>query len=84
MTTKFIECFDVQLWDGGDRTNHECYVMHEGAAKKIAGQHGSVIKKTFLIHDNEQDYRDFKNGEVKRQALEKLTDIEIAALGIKR
>lgn len=83
MTNKLIECFDVQLWDGGDLTNHECYMMNENAAKRVAGQHGSVIKKTFIIFDDDQDYRDFKDGEVKRQALEKLTDIEIAALGIK-
>lgn len=83
MTTRLIECYDVQLWDGGDRHNHHCYMMDEGSAHKIAGTHGQVYKKQIIVHDTEQDYRDFKNGEVKRKALAKLTDVEIAALGIK-
>lgn len=45
MGTKFIECYDVQLWDGGDRHNHECYIVNKEDAQTIAGQHGAVYKK---------------------------------------
>lgn len=83
MTTRLIECFDVQQWDGGDRTIHAGYIVNESDAKDIAGQHGYVHKVKIIIHDNKQDFKDFKEGEVKRKALAKLTDIEIAALGIK-
>lgn len=84
MATTLINCFDVQRWDGGERTVHECYVTDKVSASNIAGMHGSVVEKTFIIHDNQDDYNDFKNGEVKKRALAKLSDIELAALGLKR
>lgn len=34
MTTRIIECFDVQQWDGGDRTNHYCFMANEKDAKE--------------------------------------------------
>lgn len=83
MTTKLIECYDVQQWDGGDRTTHVGYIVNESDAKDIAGMHGHTHKVKIIIHDNKQDFKDFRDGEVKRQALAKLTDLEIAALGIK-
>jgi hypothetical protein len=80
--TKIIECYDVQLWDGGDRHYHECYVVDKDDAKAIAGQHGAVYKRTFIIHESKEEYEFLKSGELKKQALAKLTVEERNALGL--
>jgi hypothetical protein len=56
--------------------------MDESDAKTIAGKHGAVYNKKFIIHESKSDYDNVKNGEIKRQALTKLTDLERSVLGI--
>lgn len=82
MTTRIIDCFEVQQWDGGERHNHECYIANEKAAKAIAGQHGLVFAKSFIIHDDESDYKHWKSGKIREQALAKLSREEQIALGL--
>lgn len=82
MTTRIIECFDVQHWDGGDRHNHHAYVVSEQDAKKIAGQYGTTIKRTFIVHDTMVDYKHHTSEELRRTALAKLTKQERVALGL--
>jgi hypothetical protein len=82
MTTRIIECFDVQHWDGGERHNHHAYIVDENDAKVVAGEHGLLIKRTFVIHDNLADYQHHKSDELKRTALAKLTPEERIVLGL--
>lgn len=82
MSTQIIECFDVQRWDGGDRNNHYCYMSTEKDAKEVAGEHGSYFKRDFVIHQSIADLQNWNSGELKRQALAKLTTAEKIALGL--
>lgn len=82
MATQIIELFEVQQWDGGERHNHDCYATTETVATEIAGQHGLVLKRKFVVHDTTTDYKAWKNGDIKRQAMAKLSPLEIAALGL--
>lgn len=83
MATRIIECFDVQRWDGGDHTNHYCFIANEKDAKYVAREeHGSYFKRDFVVHDNIADLQHWNNGELKRQALAKLTTAEKIALGL--
>ena len=84
MTTKIIEIYDVQRWDGGDRHNHECYVASEEEAQLYLGvdnKFDNFYKRTFVVHDTAQEAREYKDGAVKAQALAKLTEIERKSLG---
>lgn len=80
MATKVITVYELQRWDGGDRTNHYAYLTSEEEANKMKGTGDYVGKRDFVIHDTKQDVLDFKNGEVKRKALAKLTPEEIKAV----
>lgn len=82
MTTRIIECFDVHRWDGGDRNVHYCYMLNEKDAKEVASKHGSYFKCTFVVHETVEDLQHWNSGELKRQALEKLTTAEKIALGL--
>lgn len=82
--TKVINCFEVMLWDGGDRHLHECYVESKDDAHSIAGKHGLVIPRSIVIYENKNEYESMKSGKIKEQALSKLTDLELKALGLTR
>lgn len=81
--TQIIEAWDIQRWDGGGGSNHECYIAsEEEAALYLANSpHDRYYKKTFIIHETAQQAREFKQGEAKKRALAKLTKEERAALG---
>lgn len=82
MTTRIIECYDVQRWDGGDRTNHYCFMTTEKDAKEVAGEHGHIVKRDFVVHESIADLQHWNSGELKRKALAKLTIAEKIALGL--
>ena len=87
MTTLIIKCWELQRWDGGERTNHYAYFSSEKEANSLKGQGDYITERTFVIHDTKQECLDFKSGETKRIAMQKLkgvlSDTELAALGIK-
>jgi hypothetical protein len=82
MTTRIIEAYDVSRWDGGDRTNHYCFMSNEKDAKEVAGEHGHYVKRDFVVHESIADLQHWNSGELKRQALAKLTPAEKIALGL--
>lgn len=82
MTTRIIDCFEALQWDGGERQVHECYVNNYKDAKAIAGEHGAVVAKTFIIHDSAHDYNHWKSGKIREAALAKLSREEQIALGL--
>lgn len=82
MTTQVITVWDLRRWDGGSGNNHYAYLTSEEEANKMKRMGDYISKVDIVIHDTQQDVLDFKNGEVKRKALAKLTKEEIKALGL--
>lgn len=78
-----LTVWDVQVWDGGGRHNHAFYVKDEFQANvwKEKNTYDSIVKKEIQIFDTIAEYQEFKNGELKRKALQKLTREERVALG---
>lgn len=79
---QIIDCWTVEIWDGGDRQNHLCYVATEEEAKKLYNPKTDYIgKRQFVVYETAQEFNDFKNGKLKEQALAKLTREERLSLG---
>jgi hypothetical protein len=82
---KIIECWDIQVWDGGDRHVHKHYVATEEAADDWIAEHqfDHVSKLQLVIFDNLDEINDYELGKARERALAKLTDKERNALGFK-
>lgn len=80
-----IKCWDIQVWDGGERTVHKYYVKTKEAADewKANNTYDSVYEREFVILDSYDELMDYKTGEARKRALAKLTDEDKIALGIK-
>lgn len=81
MTIRVIEAYAVSRWDGL-RANHYCYMSNEKDAIEVAGEKGHYVKSDFVIHESISDLQHWNSGELKRQALAKLTTAEKIALGL--
>jgi hypothetical protein len=82
---KIIKCWDIQVWDGGDRHNHKYYVATKEAADewKAKNKFDEIYEKEFVILDNWDELQAYKDGELRKRALAKLTDAEKVVLGLK-
>ena len=82
---KIIKCWDIQVWDGGDRHNHKYYVATKEAADewKFRNKFDEVYEKEFVILDSWDELKEYKNGELRKRALAKLTEEERIVLGVK-
>ena len=82
---QIIKCWDIQVWDGGDRHNHKYYVKtrEAAAAWKEKNKYDEIYLTEFVILDDLTEIEAFKNGELRKQALAKLTDAEKIVLGLK-
>ena len=82
---KIITVWDIQVWDGGDRHQHKYYVASKEAADEWMKENkfDFVTTKDLVVFDDLEDIKSFETGEVRRRALEKLTDAEKIALGVK-
>lgn len=82
---KIIKCWDIQVWDGGDRHNHKYYVATKEAADewKFRNKFDEVYEKEFVILDSWDELEEYKNGELRKRALAKLTEEERIVLGVK-
>ncbi len=80
-----VKCWDIQVWDGGDRHNHKYYVATEEAAKdwKAKNKFDEIYEKEFVILDDLSEIESYKNGELRKQALAKLSDAEKVVLRLK-
>ena len=82
---KIINCWDIEVWDGGDRHNHKYYVATKEAADewKANHKHDLIYEKQIVILDSYAELMDYKNGEARKRALAKLTEEDKIALGLK-
>lgn len=82
---KIIKCWDIQVWDGGDRHNHKYYVSTKETADEWMKKntYDTVYEKEMVILDSWDELQDYKNGELRKRALAKLTEEERIVLGLK-
>ena len=82
---KIIKCWDIQVWDGGDRHNHKYYVATKEAADEWMknNKYDMIYEHEFVIIDSWDELQDYKNGELRKRALAKLTEEERIVLGLK-
>ena len=82
---QIIKCWDIQVWDGGDRHNHKYYVATKEAADawKAKNKFDEVYQKEFVILDSWDELQEYQTGELRKRALAKLTDAEKQVLGLK-
>jgi hypothetical protein len=82
---KIIKCWDIQVWDGGDRHNHKYYVATKEAAEwwKAENKYDEIYEKEFVILDSWDELQEYQNGELRKRALAKLTEEERVILGLK-
>lgn len=82
---KIIRCWDIQVWDGGDRHNHKYYVATKQAADawKANNKFDEIYEKEFVILDGLEELKDYESGQLRKQALAKLTETEKKVLGLK-
>ena len=83
---QLVKMLDYQEWDGGDRHVHRAFFSPdifptEEDKKKFKGQYNELFERSFMVFDSLEEYTQYKNGELKKQALAKLTPLERAALG---
>jgi hypothetical protein len=82
---QIIKCWDIQVWDGADRHNHKYYVKTKEAADEwmAKNKYDMIDEKEIVILDDLTEVEAFKNGELRKRALAKLTDAEKVVLGLK-
>jgi len=82
---QIIKCWDIQVWDGGDRHNHRYYVKTKEAADAWMekNKYDTVYETEFVILDDLSELQAYKDGELRKRALAKLTDAEKVVLGLK-
>lgn len=82
---KIIKCWDIQVWDGGDRHNHKYYVATKEAADAwmAKNKYDTIWEKEFIILDSWDELQDYQDGELRKRALAKLTAEERVVLGLK-
>ena len=82
---QIIKCWDIQVWDGGERHNHKCYVATKEAADQWMKKntYDSVWEREFVILDSFAELEEYRNGEMRKRALAKLTEEDKKVLGLK-
>lgn len=81
---QIIKCWDIQVWDGGDRHNHKYYVSTKEVAQEWAARnkHDTIFEQEFVIMDDLAEVEEYKLHQIRRQALAKLNEQEKKALGL--
>lgn len=79
-----ITCWDIQVWDGGDRHNHKFYVETKAEADKWMAKntYDYIYEKKFEIFSSIQEWEESQAEATKKRALAKLTAVERKALGL--
>lgn len=82
---QIIKCWDIQVWDGGERHNHKYFVATKEAADQWMAKntYDSVWEREFIILDNFAELEEYRNGEMRKRALAKLTEEDKKVLGLK-
>jgi hypothetical protein len=81
---QIIKCWDIQVWDGGDRHNHRYYVATKELAEEwlARNKHDMAFEKEFIIMDDLSEVDEYKLQLIRQQALAKLNEQEKKALGL--
>ena len=81
---KVIKCWDIQVWDGGDRHNHRYYVSTKEAADEwlARNKHDIVFEHEFVILEDLAEVEEYKLHQIRQRALAKLDAQEKKALGL--
>ena len=81
---KIIKCWDIQVWDGGSMHHHKYYVATKEAAAewKAKNKYDEIVEREFVILDDLTELGEYKNGELRKRALAKLTEQERKVLGL--
>ena len=84
-----IDCFEVTQPDGGGmHSDHVAYASTKHVAELLAKQNSGwpgyvhEYKKTFLILDSVEEYKDLVQENKRQKALAKLTDEDKKVLGL--
>lgn len=79
-----INCYNIQVWDGGDRHNHRYYVANEEAAKEwvFRNKYDMYFEQEFVILDDLAEVEEYKLHQTRARALAKLNAEEKKALGL--
>lgn len=59
---QIIKCWDIQVWDGGDRHNHRYYVSTKEAADEwvARNKYDTVFETEFVILDDLAEVEEYK------------------------
>lgn len=81
---KIINCWEILVWDGGDRHNHKYYVATEEAAKQWKAEHtyDHIQSREFVILDDLGELADYEQMTLRKSGLAKLSPAERKALGL--
>ena len=79
-----INCWAVEVWDGGDRHNLKFYVKTKEEAEKwkVKNPHDFIHEKNFIIFDTIEEAQENDLAKVRERVLAKLSPIERKALGL--
>jgi hypothetical protein len=82
---KILKVWDIQVWDGGGGHNHKYYVATKEAADEwiVKNKYDMIYEKEIVILDSWNELQEYKNGELRKRALAKLTNEDKIVLGLK-
>ena len=80
---QIVKCWDIQKWDGGDRSDHAFYLKstEEKDVYLKNNKYDYAFETTFIIFDTLEEMENNTKEKVKERALAKLTAEERAILG---
>lgn len=81
---KTIECWSIEVWDGGSMHNHKFYLATQAEAEKwmLSNKFDRIAKKEFIVFDTLEEALDNDLATVKKRVIEKLTPLERRAMGV--
>lgn len=79
-----IECKDVGLWDGGDRTPHAFYISKDVSDEELKKKypHCDVYPALIVIYDSIEEREENTVQALRKSAAAKLTPLERKACGL--
>ena len=85
-TIKKLKLFDVRLWDGAGGHKHSFYTESEEFAQewKRLNTYDYVANFELVVINSMDEYNRFRNDNNIESIKRKLTDQELAVLGLKR
>lgn len=81
---KVIECYSIEVWDGGDRHNHKFYLASKEEAEKYKenNTYDNIVRREFIIFDTLDEAIDNDLRVVRERVISRLSPIERKAMGV--